>query len=536
MAFVSDWAGNDDIYLFDLASGAIVRLAGGIGEERDPAFSPDGRSLSYRTNEGGAWAYVRYDLASGEQSVLYEGGIGGYLGALACRPQDPVRCVYAAYRGENPDLYLRTADAERRLTSDPAGDYAPAWRPGRDEIAFVSWREGQKDLYLVDAIGAQAVRLSGTGGDETSPAWHPDGDRLVYVYRADRDTDLYLLHLATGETSRLTDDPYPDRAPAYGPDGTLYWTRYAPGAPFERHDPYRAGRWALWIRPPGGEAQRVDLPIPGLDVYTPAAAFALWPDLPPLVSADAPEREATPTGGRAELVPVDVAVAGNGPKLNERVVPSYEAWRAEALAQTGWDVLGEVSDMFRGLGYSKRDYGHLSWHRTGRAVDLLFEWPVSPEGENGLMVVRDDLGAQTYWRLYLRTRAQDGSMGEPLTEAPFVFWFSLDPAREPEAWDAGGRPGAIPPGYYVDLTRLAQRHGWHRIASYEEPDFDWRTDSVGREFWHYQRTDGLTWWDAMLALYPLETLEATYGWSVCVNVLGMDPTWLSPKGIPTPVP
>jgi hypothetical protein len=123
-----------------------------------------------------------------------------------------------------------------------------------------------------------------------------------------------------------------------------------------------------------------------------------------------------------------------------------------------------------------------------------------------------------------------------MTEAEWVFWFNLSPALEPEARAAGGRPGAFPPGYYVDITQLAHRYGWHRIASYEEEDFDWRTDSVGREFWHFEHTNGLTWWEAMLELYAEETLEEWYGWPVCVEELGMDPTWLTPKGIPTPAP
>jgi TolB protein len=192
--------------------------------------------------------------------------------------------------------------------------------------------------------------------------------------------------------------------------------------------------------------------------------------------------------------------------------------------------------MFRRLGYSGRDYGHLSWHRTGRAVDFLFEWYAPEDNRNRLLVVREDLGEQIYWRLYLLCREQDGSMGEPLTVAPWVDWFNLDPAQEPEAYAAGGRPGAIPSGYYLDLTRLAKQHGWHRIASYEEADFDWKTDSVGREFWHYQRTEGLTWWQAMAQIYPLETLEQTYSWEICTGKLGMDPTWLEAKGIPTPTP
>jgi TolB protein len=245
-----------------------------------------------------------------------------------------------------------------------------------------------------------------------------------------------------------------------------------------------------------------------------------------------PKPSPTASGG---LVPLDVEVAGNGRQINARIADSYAAWRQEVLAQSGYDFLGRVSDVYRPLGYSGRDYGHLSWHRTGRAVDTLFEWHDPAEGPNLLVVVREDLGAQTYWRLYLRTRVQDGTLGEPLTEPQWAFWFELDPAREPEAYANGGRPDDIPPGLYVDVTQLAGRHGWGRIASYEEEDFDWRNDSVGREFWHYQRTDGLTWWEAMLELYPEETLEGYYSWQICTEELGMDPAWLRAKGIPEEV-
>jgi TolB protein len=241
-------------------------------------------------------------------------------------------------------------------------------------------------------------------------------------------------------------------------------------------------------------------------------------------------------GEQVELATLDIVCAGNHPQINAQLAGVYGAWRAEVLATTGYDVLGQISDMFRPLGYSRSEYGHLSWHRTGRAVDLLFEWRAPADDENRLLVVREDLGPQTYWRLYIRAREQDGTMGEPLTDAPWVFWFELDPDKEASAYAAGGRLGPIPLGFYVDLTRLARRHGWHRIASYQEANFDWRTDSVGREFWHYQRTDGLTWWEAMLEIYPLETVEQYYGWSVCIDELDLDPAWLTAKGIPTPSP
>jgi len=298
------------------------------------------------------------------------------------------------------------------------------------------------------------------------------------------------------------------------------------------HDPHRVGHWQLWRQSPAGQQEPVDLPVPGMDVYTPVAGDALWPKRGARPVVAPPSRPTREPGDLVGTVDLEIEVAGGGQRIHAGVAASFYGWRQEIEAQTGYDFLGTVSDVFRPLGYSGRDYGHLSWHRTGRAVDTLFEWHDPPDGPNQLLVVRDTLGPSTYWRLYLLCREQDGSMGEPLTVAPWVFWFNLDPQREAEAYAAGGRPDKIPPGYYVDLTRLAGRHGWHRIASYEEPDFDWRWDSIGREFWHYQCTDGLTWWQAMRQLYPEEALLELYGWDVCVEQLEMAPEWLRAKGIP----
>jgi TolB protein len=531
VAFHSDWAGSDDIYLLDPKQGRLAQLTFGAGEERDPVFSPDGKSLLYRTNAEGPWTHVLVDLESGQHRRL-QSDSEGYRGKVAWSPLQIGSYAYASYRDGGLNLDLRTAAGIRPLTAHPAGDYDPAWRPGTQQIAFVSWREEQQDIHLLDVEDGRLTRLTRAPDDEREPAWHPDGQRLVYVRELNHSTDLWELAVSERTAVQLTSDPYPDRSPVYAPDGTLFWTRYVPGAPFEVHDPHRAGHWQLWKRAVGASERVVPLPVGDMDVYRPAAAFALWPQISahPLPTPTATADALRP----ATLGELDVEVAGNHPRLNEQVVPSYQAWREEVLIRSGYDFMGSVSDMFRPLGHSRSPYGHLSWHRTGRAVDTLFEWHDPPDSPNQLLVVRDTLGTATYWRLYLRCREQDGTMGEPLTVAPWMFWFELDPLREPDAHASGGRPGPVPEGYYVDLTRLAARHGWHRIASYEQGDFDWRWDSLGREFWHYQRTDGLTWWQAMRQLYSRADLDGYYSWQVSSEELGLDPAWLQAKGIPNP--
>jgi TolB protein len=538
VAFVSDVSGDDDVYLLDVETDEVLNLTSDPAEDRDPAFAPDGQALIFRSNTSGSWAFYRIDLATGARTALADPGMdaAAYKGHLTWSAVGGYEYAYESYQDGNLNLYVRDqGGAHRALTQHRAGDYEPAWRPDSSQVAFASWREGQKDLYLIDADGENLTRLTTDLADEEDPAWHPDGQHLAFVRWVEYDADLYELDLGSGEVTRLTQDPYPDRSPTYAPDGTLFWTRYVPGQAFEVHDPYYPGQWQLWMRGADGQERPVALPAAGMDVYTPAAGLALWPgqEFSPL-QVPTPAPTYVP-GDLPGVVLLDVDCAGGNPRINASLVDAYQAWRDDAVNQTGYDVLGTVSDMFRPIGYSKSNYGTLSWHRTGRAVDLLFEWFDPADKRDRFREVREDLGAQTYWRLYILARDQDGTMGEPLTVSPWIFWFNLSKTQEPDAYAQGGKPDVIPPGYYVDLTRLAKRHGWYRIASYEEADFDWKTDSVGREFWHYQRIDGLTWWQAMGQIYSQETLESSYGWAICTE-LGMDPAWLEAKGIPTPSP
>lgn len=554
VAFVSDLARNDDIYLLDPATGEVIRITRSPAEERDPVFSPDGQWLIFRSNAEGGWAFYRIDLRTGEYG-LYPGEtptLTAYRGRLDPLPLSGWggEAIYEFYQDGYLNLYSQTMSGRRSpalpapayITNTsglqvPTGNYAPAFRPGGRQVAYTSWQDGHKAIYLADRDGSLLIsptRLMTNALDDEYPAWYPDGEKLVFVRWQNYDADLYELDLASGAQTRLTDSPYPDRSPTFTPDGTLFWTCYEPGLPFELHDPFYPGHWWLWMRTLDGQTRIVSMPVEGMDVYTPRGGLALWPawavpTLPMPVPTPAPE-------ATADLIQLDIACAGGDPRINALIADDYAVLRRAVLEASGYDMLGSISDMFRSLGYGTCNYGQLSWHRTGRALDILQEWRDTADGHNALLVTREDLGPQTYWRLYLRVRDQDGSLGEPITAWPWIGWFNLDPAQEPEAYAAGGKFDAIPPGYYIDFTRLAGRYGWHRIASYREADFDWRWDSVGMEFWHYQRTDGLTWWQAMQQIYSSDVLESLYGWQTCVEKLGLDQTWLEPKGVPTPDP
>ncbi len=83
------------------------------------------------------------------------------------------------------DLWLRTGGGRvERLTDGPGDAGDPAWSPEGNEIAFVSDRHGDYQLYVLNLETGTRLQLTEVPGHVASPLWHPSGDSIVYVYRS----------------------------------------------------------------------------------------------------------------------------------------------------------------------------------------------------------------------------------------------------------------------------------------------------------------------------------------------------------------
>jgi TolB protein len=562
IAFESTRGGNAEVYLLNTEEGMVTNLTRHPAEDRAPAWRPDGGAIAFESHRDGNWEIYVLSLANGAVERLTENP--AYDGAPAWSP-DGSQIAFETYRDGNLDIYVMDVALPQQawpLTDDPAGDYGPAWSPDGETIAFTSWRDGNKEVYLAPAAGGEATNLSQHPADDEDPAWTPDGQALAFVSWRNQDpasgnhnAEIYLLPRSGGPAERLTDNAWPDVDPGWDAEGRLVWAAYDPGPAFETYDPFRPGDYHLYRGTAGGgTGQRLtglegSQPVPGADDRRPAPAPAEAVS-PQELEAHLPGSTARPTpvptpepGSLAQVVEVPgiLASVSEQPILaNELVVPSLLAWQQDVLQASGWDFLHMTLGSWRNIEQVRKremyiyDYGYLSWHKAGRALDLALEYKV--EGGDQLLQVREDLGANTCWRLYLRTARQDGSQGEPLKEQPWLYWWHIVPSAEPEAYDAGGKRLPIPAGYYVDLTALAGRHGWERIAAYAiEGDYHWSSDSNGTEYWHYERTDGLTWWQAMQQIYEPETLDANVGWQAGLQHAQSEEMMRS-KGVPTPAP
>jgi dipeptidyl aminopeptidase/acylaminoacyl peptidase len=106
--------------------------------------------------------------------------------SLAAEMTD-VKIAFVSRRDNNAEIYVMNADGRgaSRLTDDSAVDFAPAWSPDSARIAFVSDRAGGYGIYVMGADGAGQVELSNGPSHDAHPHWSPDGTKIAFC--SDRD-------------------------------------------------------------------------------------------------------------------------------------------------------------------------------------------------------------------------------------------------------------------------------------------------------------------------------------------------------------
>jgi len=503
VAFVLRREGASNIYAINLGDRKLVRLTWAVEGDRDPDFSPDGTELAFASHRDGSWGIYRLELESGVTTRLVF--TTSYSAAPTWSP-DGRWIAFESYRNGNMDVYVMDRDGNNvsRLTTDPAPDFSPAWSPDGKWIAFSSYRTGSKDIFLRSLdTGEESNFTNSPERDEDNPSWSHDGARLAYMSSRWGDSSIYVT---TFDWNRR---PLEDsRIELFGQGKSPTWSPDDSGLGFvynrtDRQDVLiiaSLGGWGLAQQALGGR-EFIEHPtwtnVTLSEVAGNRFASQSPPQAPPLyVELISSPITSTPPFTFSVLPDYDALHF----LLSDAVDDSFKALRLRIKQETGYDYLGTLADTWRPMNHTPRPgQSRRSWHVAGRSFDINVGYLEDPL--HSMEIVREDIGYTTYWRVYLKAMKQDGTEGEPLKVEPWQIIIGADASA------TGGRYKPIPSGYYVDFTTLAADYGWNRIPAI----YRWRYFFPDVEYWHFDKADGLTWWEAMEQVYTEDEIVASFG-------------------------
>jgi WD40 repeat protein/Big-like domain-containing protein len=119
--------------------------------------------------------------------------------------------LYAAERANLAQL--------RRVMDDTAVATEPAFSPDGSRIAFTSTRDGQPEIYVMDADGTSAGRLTNSPGADGDASFTADGQAVVFHSQRTGHRQIFLQQITSSDAVQLTQEPADNSQPTVSPDG-----------------------------------------------------------------------------------------------------------------------------------------------------------------------------------------------------------------------------------------------------------------------------------------------------------------------------
>ena len=137
----------------------------------------------------------------------------------SAQPVSPAngRIVFQSNRDGDFEIYVMNADGsgQTRLTDNEASDGFPSWSPDERRIVFQSHRDGDSEIYVMNADGSGLTRLTDNEAWDWVPSWSPDGRRIAFMSGG----EIYVMNADGSGQTRLTDNEASDGSPSWSPDG-----------------------------------------------------------------------------------------------------------------------------------------------------------------------------------------------------------------------------------------------------------------------------------------------------------------------------
>ncbi len=177
-----------DLFLFDINTGKIKRLTNGE-RANDPDFSPSGDKVVYTKHEATGSNLWTLDLQTGEKKKITNFSPWHEIFSPRWSPDGQKIAFSLLDDRQNRDIYVINADGANLspLIKSPADDRYPAWSESGEKLAFISYRNGTPNLFLKDIKSGQITQITHSPGGVFLPEWIPRSNKISVIAFEDRD-------------------------------------------------------------------------------------------------------------------------------------------------------------------------------------------------------------------------------------------------------------------------------------------------------------------------------------------------------------
>lgn len=205
IAFVSDREGSKQIFVMPSAGGPATQVTHHTGGQSLQDWYPDGKSLLINASRDHFWRKperffkVSVETRSAEKLLFDDYGTQGSISPDATKilfVREGTQWWRKGYQGSQASqiwLYDLAQKTYRKLIDEPAGAYAPIWRPDGKGFYYVGLHRGTMNLKVRDLDGSNDRPLTNFDDDlVVQPSLSADGKTMVFRHLF----DLYRLDLS----------------------------------------------------------------------------------------------------------------------------------------------------------------------------------------------------------------------------------------------------------------------------------------------------------------------------------------------------
>jgi eukaryotic-like serine/threonine-protein kinase len=216
LIYASPATGNWDIYSKRIGAKKADNLTeSSTDEDTQPAFSPDGKRIAFRSSRDGGGIFVMTETGESPKKLINF----GFNPAWSPDSKELVITENSVEGGSRTLIpskmwVVNAANGESRILTDSDAVQA-SWSPHNKRIAYWSVRDGsQRDIWTISTDGGEPVPVTQDAFLDYNPVWSPDGRYLYFV--SNRNGIFNLWRVAVDEASgKALAEPEPVPLPSW---------------------------------------------------------------------------------------------------------------------------------------------------------------------------------------------------------------------------------------------------------------------------------------------------------------------------------